>query len=453
MRQLQLLETPRAPHLFRPVHYLGSKLRLVSSIRSVVEAVQPAGPLCDLFAGTGTVALALSDKRPLIAVDIQEYSRVLCSALLSRPDTSTNVAAEVIDRARSHKATQLYDIVLPLIEYEDACIERSLKGDSEPLCDFIEHGSLAWYACTGAEDASPRLRRVLKEGWRGIRRAELADKRSLITRHFGGSYFSFRQAADLDALLNAAHELPSHLKDIGIAPILSTASEIVNTVGKHFAQPIRPRDADGRPKPHLLSRVTRDRRLAVFSTHSLFVERYNQLPYSDGCHTVIRGDFEDFLKTYSDEVAIFYADPPYTRDHYSRFYHVLETMCLWDEPAMSTSTGRLREGKTVSRGFYRLDRHQSPFCIKSQAPLAFQRMFEGIRRFRVPLVLSYSPYNASSNARPRLMHIDGIIQSAKQHFRNVDVSSVGSFAHSKLNLQERNAPVNWEAEVLIICLP
>ena len=27
-----------------------------------------------------------------------------------------------------------------------------------------------------------------------------------------------------------------------------------------------------------------------------------------------------------------YADPPYTRDHYSRFYHVLETLALRDDP-------------------------------------------------------------------------------------------------------------------------
>src|SRR4030042_2259461 len=68
----------------RPIHYLGSKLRIVNSICEVVGKIDPSGgPVCDLFAGSGTVSREFSTSRTVIAVDIQEYSRVLCSALLS----------------------------------------------------------------------------------------------------------------------------------------------------------------------------------------------------------------------------------------------------------------------------------------------------------------------------------------------------------------------------------
>ena len=68
---------------WRPIHYLGSKLRLVESIREALLDLDPGvGSVCDLFAGSGTVALALSNERNVVAADIQEYSRVICTALL-----------------------------------------------------------------------------------------------------------------------------------------------------------------------------------------------------------------------------------------------------------------------------------------------------------------------------------------------------------------------------------
>ena len=62
------------------VHYLGSKLRLADLIAELLDDLA-AGPVCDLFAGSGTVSLALSRNRDVLAADIQEYSRVICTAL------------------------------------------------------------------------------------------------------------------------------------------------------------------------------------------------------------------------------------------------------------------------------------------------------------------------------------------------------------------------------------
>ena len=68
----------------RPIHYLGSKLRFVDFIRSTIDTVDSTGGyVCDLFAGSGTVSKYLSNTRPVISVDIQEYARVICSALLN----------------------------------------------------------------------------------------------------------------------------------------------------------------------------------------------------------------------------------------------------------------------------------------------------------------------------------------------------------------------------------
>ena len=138
----------------------------------------------------------------------------------------------------------------------------------------------------------------------------------MILRFYGGLFFSYMQAAAFDALLAVAHE--SAHRDFLLAAIISTASEVVNTVGKHFAQPIRPRNSDGKPKGHLIAKILRDREIDVLSLFSAWLDRYLTLPRATRNHTVIRADYADALAKLDRKVGAVYADPPYTRDHYSR---------------------------------------------------------------------------------------------------------------------------------------
>jgi adenine-specific DNA-methyltransferase len=143
-----------------------------------------------------------------------------------------------------------------------------------------------------------------------------------------------------------------------------------------------------------------------------------------------------------------YADPPYTRDHYSRYYHVLETMARRDNPEIELMS-KGRRGR-ISRGLYRSDRHQSPFCIASQAAGAFAELFRGVRRLNVPLILSYSPYELGTGARPRLLSIDAVCELASQTFPHVTVRRF-DIVHSKFNASEQNVAAPSQAEALIVC--
>jgi adenine-specific DNA methylase len=274
---------------------------------------------------------------------------------------------------------------------------------------------------------------------------------SIVTRYFGGVYFSYSQACQLDALLEAAANLPTCQKDTFLAAILSTASEIVNTIGKQFAQPIRPRSASGEPKSHLFGMVSRDRLVDVMGVYKSWLKRYVAAPKTGRAHEALRQDYREALKNLKGKVKIVYADPPYTRDHYSRYYHVLETMCLRDNPKISTVRENGKDSK--SRGIYRLDRHQSPFCIYSEAPSAFAALIAGVRSFDVPLVLSYSPYEKDNGSRPRLMTIKQIEDLAKSHFKRVEIHRAGRIAHSKLTSSENTVGISYNAEILFICEP
>jgi adenine-specific DNA methylase len=438
----------------RPIHYLGSKLRLVNVIRDTIDKIDPTGgPVCDLFAGSGTVSKALSESRDVIAVDIQEYSRVLCSALLK----PASIGMEAVDQFwngvhSSEHAKRLSWAVQPLIDYEADCLNQAVSGDLEPLCDFLEHGSLiAWEqaACTTAYSS---LRSALYDASSRLQNARLIGTPSaLATRYFGGIYFSFLQASQLDILLESIASLSIPQKDSFVAAILSTASNLVNTVGKQFAQPIRPRSSDSKPKQNLFQLVARDRYGDVIKVFESWLTRYLAIPTTDRPHRIIRKDYSEALEDLEGAVSIIYADPPYTRDHYSRFYHVLETLCFRDSPVVSTV--RINGRDQISRGMYRAERHQSPFCIKSKAPNAFLTLFSKARPLGVPLVLSYSPYKKESGARPRLLTIKEIEELAQKFFKRVEVIPAGRIAHNKLNNSEKNVGMSYDAEILLICEP
>jgi len=76
--------------------------------------------------------------------------------------------------------------------------------------------------------------------------------------------------------------------------------------------------------------------------------------------------------------SLVYADPPYAFVHYSRFYHALETLVKYDYPEVS------------HKGRYRVDRHQSPFCKRTEVRPAFATMFSKLSRKNADLILSYS---------------------------------------------------------------
>lgn len=453
--QLALLtsHTEKAdPTVFRPIHYLGSKFRLLGAIESTVDAVALGqGRVCDLFSGSGVVAAYLGRERPAVAVDIQEYSRVLASAVLNPPPLSTRAIDQMVSMARAMETSTAAEIVRELTDYEERGLARAHEGDAEPLCTVLEHGSLVAFERDGAPvppDFAQALRGAAKvSGGAGA----TLDGEPALARYFGGVYFSYRQAFGLQCALAAVRSLPAESRDMGLAAVISAASEVVSTVGNQFAQPIRPRGRDGRPKHGVLGAVARRRLTDALGVFERWLHRYRELPAPAYGHDAVRADYRDFLASYAQELAVVYADPPYTRDHYSRFYHVLETLARQDDPGVSVT--RIGGKTRLSRGLYRAERHQSPFCIKSQAPGAFADLFAGVRKFEAPLVLSYSPYDSAGRDRPRLMTIDSIVSLARKQYRSVGVVSAEGIVHSKLNAAHLNVVTSGEPEVIVVCQP
>lgn len=444
------LPKEEAKRIERPIHYLGSKLRMLEFIQGHVNTLAPQGSVvCDLFAGSGTVSLMLSEHHPVISVDIQEYARVLCSALLNRPNGVIQ-AGQVIDDAKKNTgAALLRQCFSGLIAYEEELLKASLTGTNHgALFDIVENGSILSHGqeeFTGSAGLDAQLG-ACNEAIAG--HTLLDSPLTMVTRYFGGLYFSYKQAVDIDILLEEIFKYTGHDRDTLLAALLTAVSEIVNTVGKQFAQPLKVKNADGSYKTNLLKKIIDDRSLDVMEIFEAALKQYLRLPPGNYQHQAWKADYSDALDRLAPcQIGLVYADPPYTRYHYSRYYHVLETIVLRDNPIISTT---FRKKSKLSRGIYRTDRHQSPFSIKSKAGDAFTTLFEKAHRLGAPFVLSYSPYSEKETA-PRLQTIDQLMEKAGLFYRDVKTASPGQFSHSKLNSAENNGLKEQEAELLLIC--
>lgn len=429
---------------FRTLNYLGSKLRLLDFIEENIRKVTPDGTgVCDLFAGSGCVSYKLSNMFPVVACDIQQYSKVICDALLQPCSLTKETIKAFLSQIKADKSTLLGPIT-PLIKLEEKAIEDK---DLELLTEIVEHGSLEVYNLEKTESKIASVQNQVNEN---LRKTELLGKESLISRYYGGVYFSYRQAVQIDIIMDAIRHYPNTIdKNVLLAAILSTASDIACTVGKHFAQPIKARDSKGKIKKLVYNKAIKDKTVDVAALFEEWLNKYVFLPKGKYSNTILQGDYMECLKMLPDNVRTVYADPPYTRDHYSRFYHVLETMALDDMPEISTV--KIHGNTHVSNGIYRKDRHQSLFCIRSKAPKAFEEMFKAISASGRNLLLSYSPYDETKESHPRVVTISQLMSWASDYFNNVEVVSAGHFTHNKLNSTEHFLESSDEAEILIVC--
>lgn len=446
---------------FRPIQYLGSKLRLVKEISEIVEANKTSNLVCDLFSGSGVVSHYLANKNEVISLDIQYYSTVISSALINGRKFPESEIATFINKAINNPLfSELQFIYEPLISLEDSLLKSKLASDADKLkfASFVENCSVYSYLKSSnlftESKTETFVLAALKEFDKRFKEAsESARKLSYCSFYYGGVYFSFKQSIMIDALLAKINELKSIDEpkySILLASLLSTLSEIVATVGKQFAQPMKLTDKNNKPKSLLASRSVRDRNYDVKIIFAKWLNEYSNNCFQETNNKSITSDYKYFLDNCKEDIGFIYADPPYTIDHYSRFYHILESIALYDYPELA-AMNKSKVGNVIMKGLYRVNRHQSLFCIPSQAKGAFTDLFQGASKFNCPLLLSYSPFEENLTHRPRLLSIDEIISLANNFYESVEVIEIKEHQHRKLNKAQNNSEALKNGEVMILC--
>jgi adenine-specific DNA-methyltransferase len=118
---------------------------------------------------------------------------------------------------------------------------------------------------------------------------------------------------------------------------------------------------------------------------------------------------------FPQDVTVVYADPPYTSDQYSRYYHIYETMYWYDYP-VSQGIGRYPSVE---------DRFSTAFSHKAEVARAFDRLAAAVVGRHATLVLSYP----SDGLLTRQGHDLGDI--VRRHFPVIELSKF-DHTHSTL---------------------
>ncbi|WP_258075796.1 DNA adenine methylase [Rathayibacter sp. AY1F3] len=416
---------------------MGNKSKFLAEITTEMRALTPRGStVVDLFAGSGVVTRALGQLGPVVSADIQAYSSVLVSALCNPFEITDEQISKRIEAAESWIG-DLGDDIRPLLDYEEDAI---LKSNDDPRAlALLAEGRFSSDGLAGDSRLSASLQQALPA---------MVGSGATIAPYYGGSYFSFRQALELDAISATTPRGKEAASNTVIASLLGAASNSVASVGNHFAQPTRVIDARGTIKKSAIRSVATARKASIFQIFGERLRQYRAVtPTLYQCDSMT-GDYRSILTTLPGSVDAIYADPPYTRDHYSRFYHILETLALGDDPGVTSSSA----SSTPSRGLYRKQRHQSPFSIRSQAHGAFDELYRLSRGLEAPVVLSYSPRGPGTQARPetRLLSIEEIEAIAGRYYRSVDLKVIDGSSHSRFNLRRLNSEPDLGAEVMVI---
>ena len=120
------------------------------------------------------------------------------------------------------------------------------------------------------------------------------------------------------------------------------------------------------------------------------------------------------IKRASDHPAVVYADPPYTADHYSRYYHLWETLLRYDYP------------EPTGKGLYRQDRFVSKFSVRSVVMSQFEKLIEKTSELGVELVLNYPANGLLDDPEQNLLPM------LRKRFAHAEIAAAIPHQHSTM---------------------
>jgi len=375
--------------------YMGTKKSLAGTISALCREHAP-GPFLDLFSGISAAGSSVAPLRQIWCNDAQIFSRTLTEAFFR----------STVDRPRSD---QVAAIVKRL---GDDNLNALAKAVQDPLEEEL---GLLWDGGTDEQIAIQARQR--EDG--AMRRTEFEGRFShcLFTTRYAGSYFGLTQAVQLDAIRYGADQasaldlISDEEHRWALLALCRSIASISNSTG-HFAQYLT-------PSPSNIRRVLGKRRRCAWAHWLEALKDMCAVGDADwrANNRVFHGDAVEVLKAISAQntrPAIIYADPPYTNDQYSRYYHLLETALLYDYPAA--------DGK----GLYRGGRFRSSFSLAREVEGAFERMIGEASQTGASLIISYPSNGLLPNSLQRIPEL------MAEHFSHVQDPLVIPHKHSTL---------------------
>jgi adenine-specific DNA-methyltransferase len=384
------------------VSYMGTKRRLASAVAEVV-ALAPSGPMLDLFSGMCAVASEVTPARQVWCNDVQRFAAEVAAAFFTSTDGPRS-SEELVKRVSVEFLRNVGALNARFVS------ERSVEMAA---LDSVDAGRIS-----RTDALSPNI----------AASSSLACERAVLSRFprrfpyrlftitFSGGYFGLSQCIEIDSIRFAVDHLLHH-RVIGrdqhrwmILALCQAACKVANTTG-HFAQFLKVKKSN-------VDRFVRQRRRSVWSEWQDAIRGFRPL----GSKTwrrrnrAFKCDALSLLKSLHRtrrKPSVIYADPPYTNDHYSRFYHLYETLVRYDYP------------EAIGIGRYRPDRFRSAFSLRTRVAGQIEQLIESCSVIGAELVLSYPEDGLLKNSKELIPSI------LMKHYSRYEAYQVDHF-HSSL---------------------
>ena len=371
--------------------YMGSKRAMLQNGlgRLIREESTRHDRIVDLFSGSGSVSwfAAQHFEKPVLSVDLQEYAKAMAKAVVER---TVAVEPEYVADEWLGSVTR-------------RCYKRRLWKAAQAL-ESPRTNTATWVA---------RARVLCSEENGGV-----------LWNSYGGYYFSPSQSLLFDVMLDS---LPARgpTRWVCLAATIVAASRCAASPG-HTAQPFQP--------TRTASEYLRD----AWSRDPLAYARRSLREIAPLCAKV-RGQAKrgNAIKIVNqlDEADLMFVDPPYSAVHYSRFYHVLETIARgW----CSTVSGSGRYPPVAERPI-------SDFSLKSEAATALRALLSRLSEQGCTVILTF-PAGQCSNGLSGKCVCEIANSSFSVDFRRVKTrfSTLGG------NNQNRSARTNSRELILLL---
>lgn len=371
--------------------YMGSKRAMLGNGLGELlgTEVPSAKRFVDLFAGSAAVAIHVASRYdvPVLAFDLQSYSSVLAGAVIERRD-----------------------IVPP----------KSLFNDWHQRAKEFVNGLRI-----------PEVPRISKKAVTECRKW-CADQEPLpITVAYGGHYFSPQQAVWIDAF-RATLPKSDPARIVALAALIQAASQCAAAPG-HTAQPFQPTPT---AKNFLLDAWNRD---LVSKTRAVFELVAKQKAHQVGSAQV--SDAEKAARSL-EEGDLAFIDPPYSGVHYSRFYHVLETI----------SQGGCGEVTGIGRYPDSTLRPKSKFSLISESQNALDSLLGTLSSRGAKAILTFPDHECSNGlSGDSVREIASKYFSVREKLVNSKFSTMGGTSDTGRK-QEAGRSARQSAKELILVL-
>jgi len=233
----------------------------------------------------------------------------------------------------------------------------------KPECHVFAN-DLCMYSSILASSRILPFNQELYDRYFALLQAETTATKGFFYANYGAEgstrlYFTAHNAQRIDGcriLLEQADDLDVNTKTALIATIISGADKVANSASHYCAY---------------LKQVKKTASVPIRFTRFISTE------FKFG--KVFNGDALNFLAQIP-VVDLLYCDPPYTDRGYCSYYHVLETIALYDNPTLRGITGQREDSLPKNGDLYK----------KGTAQKYMQRLFDAVSKKCRVFVMSYS---------------------------------------------------------------